>query len=915
MRRRKKRTTHTAAIAARVDEAQGCPPAERVSSAYLVSLLFSALLVGLLAGPALLPGRGLCTDAWFYTDSVYARLPQARDLRPCFLEDPTPHAQDHPFLLHAARCLQAGEAPLWNPYQAAGAPLLADFYSAPFYPLKLVPYLFPSPRGLDLFLLLRLVLAGPLMYFLVRTLRRSRIAALLAQAAWTLSGFLVAHFPYVSLQTVVLFPLLLAVVERLVARPGPRTAAALGATFGLLLHSGHPEIVFIALFGGALWFLARVASAAVRARSLAPAARPVGFALVAAALGVGIGLCLLLPFQEFVANAWTYKLAEPGAREIPPLAGVQAVRRGIALVCPNLSEALLPIYEPGTGAVELYYSLADSYAYMTYCGAAVLALACYAGLRRRLPLPCLVFLLAEAGIVFNLPVARWLRALPLLGFAYAHYTLFLLTCAVVVAAAHGLDRLVADLDPGTSSNGAAPPRPSSSAPTSPPTPPSGRPRYYLALTALFPVAAALGWLYFAGLSTPAKTHARLFDEIVGRLEPAALTALAPAITERFLLVAGLWAALLVLCRLIEKKSIPVRFLGPAVLALTVADLLLNGRGYLTPQPLFEVSAPEPAPLAFLRSRPGKGRVLGLLGANLSPNRATAERIPDVRIVEPIQVRRFREAMVLADPAIGGQRTSTFPVRPDAPLWNLLGVRYVLQSPFPTTYGMNLSGPLAGGSLLSGGEGAPPLRLEPPRFVKAYEDPDCRIYENTACLPRAFLVRRAARVEPGIDELARALREGADYAFDRRFVVEDADGRLDERLGALSGDRRGGGVGAGTGADAEAPSPCEIVVDEAHRVVVRARPEVPSLLVLADTFYPGWQATVDGRVATIYPVNHLVRGVFVAAGDHEVEFRFAPWTWRVGKWGSLASLALCVVLGFRRGRRRAADGTDSAGGRG
>jgi hypothetical protein len=50
----------------------------------------------------------------------------------------------------------------------------------------------------------------------------------------------------------------------------------------------------------------------------------------------------------------------------------------------------------------------------------------------------------------------------------------------------------------------------------------------------------------------------------------------------------------------------------------------------------------------------------------------------------------------------------------------------------------------------------------------------------------------------------------------------------------------------------------------------------SFFVAADSFFPGWSATVDGRLVPIYPVYGCVRGILIeAAGRHHVEMRFVP----------------------------------------
>ncbi len=69
----------------------------------------------------------------------------------------------------------------------------------------------------------------------------------------------------------------------------------------------------------------------------------------------------------------------------------------------------------------------------------------------------------------------------------------------------------------------------------------------------------------------------------------------------------------------------------------------------------------------------------------------------------------------------------------------------------------------------------------------------------------------------------------------------------------------------------------------------------ALLVLSEKYYKGWKATVDGKQVEIYPVNHVLRGVYLTPGTHSVEFVFDPLPFKVGKWLTLSSFALFAVL--------------------
>lgn len=66
-----------------------------------------------------------------------------------------------------------------------------------------------------------------------------------------------------------------------------------------------------------------------------------------------------------------------------------------------------------------------------------------------------------------------------------------------------------------------------------------------------------------------------------------------------------------------------------------------------------------------------------------------------------------------------------------------------------------------------------------------------------------------------------------------------------------------------------------VKDAPNEVVVRTQSATPALLLLTDTYYPGWIATVDEKPVEILKANGAFRSVWVPAGEHRVEFRFEP----------------------------------------
>jgi uncharacterized membrane protein YfhO len=71
------------------------------------------------------------------------------------------------------------------------------------------------------------------------------------------------------------------------------------------------------------------------------------------------------------------------------------------------------------------------------------------------------------------------------------------------------------------------------------------------------------------------------------------------------------------------------------------------------------------------------------------------------------------------------------------------------------------------------------------------------------------------------------------------------------------------------------TPLSITAFGSTRVDVDLAGVTAGLAVLADAYYPGWKAEVDGQPRDIHIVNGVFRGVLVRPGDKLLTFRFAP----------------------------------------
>lgn len=181
-----------------------------------------------------------------------------------------------------------------------------------------------------------------------------------------------------------------------------------------------------------------------------------------------------------------------------------------------------------------------------------------------------------------------------------------------------------------------------------------------------------------------------------------------------------------------------------------------------------------------------------------------------------------------------------------------------------------------------------------RFRIAMEtDSGIRIYENRKALPEAFLV---SKVIPAISE-EDSFQKIVSGTFDpRKEVVIETD--KPEELPART-------AGAG---DKYRSVSCKWI--NPNEALIRTDAESPSMLVFSQTYYPGWEATVDGRPASILRANYLFQSIIVEPGKHEIRFKYNPQSFFIPLAIACATatglLLFALVHVFRNLKKRSAD---------
>jgi hypothetical protein len=156
-----------------------------------------------------------------------------------------------------------------------------------------------------------------------------------------------------------------------------------------------------------------------------------------------------------------------------------------------------------------------------------------------------------------------------------------------------------------------------------------------------------------------------------------------------------------------------------------------------------------------------------------------------------------------------------------------------------------------------------------------------IQRNPTALPRAYVVPRA-RVQPPDQTV-----DPGSFLLDdpRETVLVPAD-----PLASLPDGRR------------QPFTPALWAGRDPDRPAIEVTTAAPGLLVIADTWMPGWSARLDGRPVPVHRGNHSQRVIALpSAGAHRIQLEYHPPGLPLG--GSITLLSAVLLVGLAAGGRR------------
>lgn len=299
-------------------------------------------------------------------------------------------------------------------------------------------------------------------------------------------------------------------------------------------------------------------------------------------------------------------------------------------------------------------------------------------------------------------------------------------------------------------------------------------------------------------------------------------------------------------------------LGMLVVAGTFADLFMAGSGW---NPMISARWAQPPISPAVQFLDGDRETYRIAGIEpvMPPNLATLCGFQDVRGYDVPVERRYH---LFFQEALKGKTAWWIYEFPKfemeaMPFLSLLNMKYVLSL----------------GSL-------------PPPLESVY-DKEIKIYRNPESFSRAFLVHQAETVENGAKAMERVMALGPEL---KRIAV--LEGLLPKAVSKPTA----------AGAEERTGDRVQIISYKARQVEIEVETPSPGILILGDTYFPGWKAEIDGKGAPIFRADYLLRGIAVDSGRHRVRFFYHPSSFYIGLGLTMAAGAMIVWCLKRKERR-------------
>ena len=239
--------------------------------------------------------------------------------------------------------------------------------------------------------------------------------------------------------------------------------------------------------------------------------------------------------------------------------------------------------------------------------------------------------------------------------------------------------------------------------------------------------------------------------------------------------------------------------------------------------------PQTKVTSFLQKNIGYYRFMTTDSRIFPPNFSAIYKLQSADGYDPLYLKRYAELIAASErgepnisPPFGFNRIIT-PHNYNSKIIDLLGVKYIL----------SLSD------------------LNSSKLKKVFQEGQTIIYENENVLSRVFFVEQIV------------LTDNNEAAINKMF-----ESNFNPRKTAI--------VERSRGVNIVPPRRCtacqaRILTHQDSKIAIKTENDVDGFLVLTDSFYPTWNALIDGRKTEIFLTDYNFRGIIVPQGKHTIVF--------------------------------------------
>ena len=718
-------------------------------------------------------------------------------------------SQLYPWRSLAMDLIRQGSLPLWNAFSFSGYPLLANWQSAPFYPLNLLMLIFGNTRGYGIMVFLQPILAASFMYIFLRQLKLSRIAAGLGGLVSAYSGFVMVYLEYATIgQIMIWLPLILYLFEKYFEKRQIRYLALSSICLFPVLTGGFFQPAFYVILIASLYFLFRSLSLSGTINK----PRLITLGAIFVLIGMATAAIQLVPTAELLK----YSIRNLDHNIVEYHYGLLPVQNLVSFLAPDFFGN--PVTGNYWGAIQ--YQEATGYFSLI---ALALVFVGFLSKKRdwRLNLFSGLFI-GSIILAFDNPIGRLVYQfkIPLLSTGYASRWLIITAFSGAFLAAIAIEKF-------------------------------NQKKLTIILCSL------LGMLVLI--------YGLIWKAVIP-IDPANAT----VALRNLLLPIALLVASTTICLFVRNKNW-VKWLLLILMALDLGRFTIKFTPFSDPQyttraiPVFD----------YIKSQSKIDRVITADGPILPANTWMYPELYSPTGYDPLLIKDYavffdglNMGRVKASETSGRFDQINFMrylnlANIDSPLLDLVGAKYLLALKYDPQGYVRSSGKIN------------EVAVDLTRYKPVFENGETVVLQNQTVLPRASLYYNA---ESETDNLKAVEKLVTGFDFRNKLLV-----------------------------DKEAPSQytpgkndsVEITGYSADKVDFNVKTQNGAYLFLTDTFFPGWQVSINGKSGEILRADSVFKAVEIPPGDSHIEMIYSPTSFKVGAAISAISLIILLVLTFKK----------------